>query len=307
MFIRKEINLKVPATTGNVGPGFDCIGLAVDIWNSISVSFNSKELIINNNGIDKDSYQSIEIEKNLILSGIEEVYPKFDKSKIKLINENSIPFSSGLGSSAAALCAGLFIGNILNDNKYTLEELNQKAISIEGHPDNVSPCFFGGLTISIFNSDTNNWVVKKINVPNELNIMIFVPNFISNTNVSRNKLPSSISRQSAVYNISRTALLIHCFSTNDLSLLSQATKDSIHQDARLEEFPQMKSIMKAASVAGALGSIVSGSGPSVMIFSNGNEFTIDYEVKEAARRHNLEGKLILTKPSNNGISYSNQI
>ena len=90
-------------------------------------------------------------------------------------------------------------------------------------------------------------------------------------------------------------------------MLSQATKDSIHQDARLEEFPQMKSIMKAASEAGALGSIVSGSGPSIMIFSNGNEFTIDYEVKEAARKHNLEGKLILTKPSNNGISYSNQI
>ena len=99
-------------------------------------------------------------------------------------------------------------------------------------------------------------------------------------------------------------MLIDSLHRNDLTLFNQATKDSLHQDVRLEGFPEMKSIMNAAMEGGALGTIVSGSGPSIMIFSNGNEFTIDYELKEAARKHNLEGNTIITKPSNQGIVLS---
>ncbi|MBM01788.1 MAG: homoserine kinase [Chloroflexi bacterium] len=304
MLKSKEITLKVPATTGNVGSGFDCIGLAVDIWNSLSISFNSDNLIIENTGVSKDSYDSIKVEDNLIITGILEAYPKFDISKIKIFSENQIPYSNGLGSSAAALCSGLLIGNYLNENKFSLEDLNEKAIRIEGHPDNVTPCLFGGLTISVFDDVNNKWIVRKINTPKELNIMIFTPDFISNTNTSRKKLSKSVSRLSAVYNISRVALLIDSLHRNDLTLFNQATKDSLHQDTRLQDFPEMKSIMNAAIEGGALGTIVSGSGPSIMIFSNGNEFTIDYEIKEAARKHNLEGNTIITKPSNQGILLS---
>ncbi len=304
MLINKEISVKVPATTGNVGSGFDCIGLAVDVWNSLSISFNSDKLIIENSGVNNSSYESIKTKDNLIITGIQAVCPEFDISKIKISSENTIPFSSGLGSSAAALCSGLLIGNHLNDNKFSLEDLNEKAIKIEGHPDNVTPCFFGGLTISIFNEENNKWITRKIDVPSELNIIVFTPNFISNTNNSRKKLPKSVPRSAAVYNISRAALLIDSLNKNDFTLLNEATKDSLHQDTRLEGFPEMKSIINSAMDGGALGAIVSGSGPSIMIFSKGNEFTIDYEIKEAARKHNLEGSIILTKPSNQGILLS---
>ena len=304
MLNNKEISLKVPATTGNVGSGFDCIGLAVDVWNSLLISFNSDNLVIENKGVSKDAYDSIKVKDNLIITGILEACPGFDISKIKIFSENQIPYSNGLGSSAAALCAGLLIGNYLNENKFSLEDLNEKAIKIEGHPDNVTPCLFGGLTISVFDDLNNKWIVRKIDIPKELNVMVFTPDFISNTNTSRKKLPKSVSRLSAVYNISRVALLIDSLHRNDLALLNQATKDSLHQDVRLEGFPEMKSIMNAAMEGGALGTIVSGSGPSIMIFSNGNEFTIDYEIKEAARKHNLEGNTIITKPSNQGIVLS---
>ena len=100
----------------------------------------------------------------------------------KILSENEIPFSNGLGSSAAALCTGLLIGNHLIGNKFSLEDLNEKAIKIEGHPDNVTPCLFGGLTISVFNDEKDKWIVRKIDVSSELNIMVFTPNFISNTN-----------------------------------------------------------------------------------------------------------------------------
>ena len=134
--------------------------------------------------------------------------------------------------------------------------------------------------------------------------MVFTPNFISNTNNSRKKLSKSVTRSAAVYNISRVALLIDSLNKKDFTFLNEATKDSLHQDTRLEGFPEMRSIMNAAIDGGALGAIVSGSGPSVMIFTKGNEFTIDYEIKEVARKHNLDGNIILTKPSNQGIILS---
>ena len=304
MLINKEISIKVPGTTGNVGSGFDCIGLAVDIWNSLSISFNSDKLIIKNSGVNNNAYESIKIKDNLIITGIQAVCPEFDISKIKILSENEIPFSNGLGSSAAALCTGLLIGNHLIGNKFSLEDLNEKAIKIEGHPDNVTPCIFGGLTISVFNDEKDKWIIRKIDVSSELNIMVFTPNFISNTNNSRKKLSKSVPRSAAVYNISRVALLIDSLNKKDFAFLNEATKDSLHQDTRLEGFPEMRSIMNAAIDGGALGAIVSGSGPSVMIFTKGNEFTIDYEIKEVARKHNLDGNIILTKPSNQGIILS---
>ncbi len=297
----KNITITVPATTGNVGPGFDTLGMAVEIFNIIKVSFDSKNLSIKNTGVDKEKYQGIALKDNLIIEGIKSISPDFDISQLSIESKNMIPLGGGLGSSAAALCAGLLIGNYIQKENYSIDQLNQKAIAIEGHPDNVTPCFFGGLTISINEDNTKRWISQKIELPEDLNILIYVPNFSSNTNKSRKNLPNSLSRKDAVYNIGRTALLINCFINNNFEMLKLATQDSLHQETRLKEFPEIKSIILAALSGGALGAILSGSGPSIMVFSKGNEFTINYEIKEAARKHNLEGSIILTKPNNQGI------
>ena len=296
----EEITIRVPGSTGNVGPGFDCLGLAVDVWNYITIK-RSNNFEIVNRGIGKDRYDEIPNEQNLIARGIKIANPEIDLNKIKIINENNIPFAGGLGSSAASISGGLFLGNHLLGNKLSNDDLMQMAVAIEGHPDNATPCIFGGLTISFYDEKKSRWMYKKINIKDTLNIMTFVPNFISETNQSRKKIPKKILLKDAINNMSRVALLIDSLISGDYSLLNEATQDFIHQNIRLENFPEIKYLMDYAIEAGALGAILSGSGPTLMVFSEGKEFTIDYELKEAARKHNLDGKVTLSKPSNKGI------
>ena len=296
-----EITIKIPGSTGNVGPGFDCIGLAVNIFNEISIKKSDKNFEIENNGVSKEKYDEIPYEQNLIVKGIKLSYPEINLEKYKIINDNNIPYAGGLGSSAASISGGLFIGNYLSGSKLSYEDLMQMAVAIEGHPDNATPCIFGGLTISYYSDNESRWKYKKINIKDNLNIMTFVPNFSSETNASRKKIPQNIPLNNAVNNMSRVALLIDSISSGDYTFLNDATQDYIHQNIRLESFPKIKYLMASAMEAGALGAILSGSGPTLMVFSEGKEFTIDYELKEAARKHNLDGKVILTKASNEGI------
>ena len=301
MIPKDEITIKIPGSTGNVGPGFDCIGLAVNIFNEISIKKSDKNFEIENNGASKEKYDEIPYEQNLIVKGIKLSYPEIDLDKYKIINDNNIPYAGGLGSSAASISGGLFIGNYLSGSKLSSEDLMQMAVAIEGHPDNATPCIFGGLTISYYNDNKSRWMFKKINIKNNLNIMTFVPNFTSETNTSRKKIPQNIPLNNAINNMSRVALLIDSISSGDYTFLNDATQDYIHQNIRLESFPKIKYLMASAMEAGALGAILSGSGPTLMVFSEGKEFTIDYELKEAARKHNLDGKVTLTKASNEGI------
>ena len=117
MLEEKKITIEVPASTGNVGPGFDCIGLAVDIWNKVTIEKSDGTFEILNQGISKEKYDSIPIKENLITKGILLACPEIDLNKFKIISENNIPFAGGLGSSAASISAGLIIGNHLSGNK----------------------------------------------------------------------------------------------------------------------------------------------------------------------------------------------
>ena len=301
MIPKDEITIKIPGSTGNVGPGFVCIWQPGNIFKKNIFKKSYKNFEIENNGVSKEKYDEIPYEQNLIVKGIKLSYPEIDLDKYKIINDNNIPYAGGLGSSAASISGGLFIGNYLSGSKLSYEDLMQMAVAIEGHPDNATPCIFGGLTISYYSDNESRWKYKKIKIKNNLNIMTFVPNFSSETNASRKKIPQNISLNNAVNNMSRVALLIDSISSGDYTFLNDATQDYIHQNIRLESFPKIKYLMAAAIEAGALGAILSGSGPTLMVFSEGKEFTIDYELKEAARKHNLDGKVTLTKASNEGI------
>ena len=168
--------------------------------------------------IDDDSKVNLEnfisnlIELNV---NVEEI----DLNNFKIISENNIPFAGGLGSSAASISAGLLIGNHLSGNKLNNDDIMQMAIAMEGHPDNATPCIHGGLTISFYDETKSRWIYKKIETNSDLNIMTFVPNFISETNQSRKKIPSEVLLKDAVNNISRVALLIDSLKSGDYSYL----------------------------------------------------------------------------------------
>ena len=185
---------------------------------------------------------------------------------VRIKCHNEIPISRGLGSSAAAIVGGLVAANELSDTRLSQERILDIAAKIEGHPDNVTSALLGGCQIVVNNESTH--VVSKVPIPESLNVIIFIPDIIMETDDTRKQLPANITREDAIFNIGRVALLINSLATGSLANLEIATKDRLHQPIRQENFPPMKTIINAAIRAGALGAFLSGSGSSVIALAN---------------------------------------
>ena len=294
-----EIEVNVPASSGNIGSGFDCVGIAVDICNKITLTQDinsSKPPTIKYSG--EKSYKKIPNQDNLTLIQLKNFIDN-NINGISINCNNNIPLSRGLGSSSAAIAAGLLLGSTLkNQQKTSLKKLIEIGINEEGHPDNIAPTMIGGCVISVLNN--KEWGFSKVSIAEDLNVIIYIPEMEFETKKSRSLLNPLIDRKNAVFNIGRVALLINSLNNKEYSLLKLATQDMIHQDARLENFKEMKYILNSGLDAGALSGFVAGSGPSIIFFSKGREMTIKYELLECARKHNLKGRVIITKPTNKG-------
>ena len=297
----KSVTVKTPATTANLGPGFDCLGMAVDLWIELIVEEGDFNIEIQGEGENQIPNDS----RNLIVTGLESIFTYIGKKpkKFSYKCKNSIPFSRGLGSSSAAIVSGLLAGAVLSGEDFSKETLVNLAAEIEGHPDNVAPAIYGGFTVGV--KDQTKWIIDEVKVPNELNAVLFIPDFCIETHQSRSNLPSTYSRSDLIYNVGRVALLINAFSKNDLSLLNIATKDKIHQPYRSGSIPGFKVITRAAINGGAFGVYISGSGPTIVALTTGNEVTVRYEIAEAARLSQIDGKSVIIPISKNGASVIN--
>lgn len=255
------IKVKVPATTANMGPGFDCIGMALTMYNIVYAEKIEKGLEI----IIQDGNPSIPTdENNLIYKTICYFYDNIGQPVpgIRLIQQDSIPHTRGLGSSAACIVAGLHIANAMSQSFFSKEELVQMAAQIEGHPDNTTPALLGGMTIGAMNEKDMKYV--KIRVPDTLHFAVMIPEFTLSTELAREALPKSVSLQDAVFNASRAALLTVSMLTGDMDNLEMATQDSLHQPYRSALIPNMDSILRQAKSCGAKGTYLSGAGPTLL-------------------------------------------
>lgn len=292
----KNITIKVPATTANMGPGFDCLGMALDIWNSIEIKVGTPNFAIHGQG----HKQLPSGKNNLIYKSL--TFPfnhcgqEVPEMSINCYNE--IPLSKGLGSSSAAIVAGLLAGNELCQNPLEKKQLLEIATELDGHPDNVSAALLGGCQIVIQNQ--NQLVTSGLQVPTNLGAVIFIPNSSNPTRKARAILPRNISREDAVYNIGRMGLLTKALATNDFKQLWLGTQDTLHQPAREKMFPHMKNIFKAAMDAGALGVFLSGAGSSILALTKDRETTVGYEMSDAAARFGVDGTIKITHPTNLG-------
>ncbi|KXK15255.1 MAG: homoserine kinase [Chloroflexi bacterium OLB14] len=290
------IKIRVPATSANLGPGFDCLGLALDIWNEIS--FESAEKMshfVIGEGAEKLNKGF----RNLLTKSFALVHSVCGKklSTVKIEASNKIFMSSGLGSSAAAIVAGLCGANEILNKPLSENDLLKLATETEGHPDNVAPALLGGLLTSIITRDEIIW--RRYEMP-EWTIVIVNPQVEWLTKTARAVLPKSISRTDAVFNIGRTALVIDALRNGDLSLLQKVMDDRIHQPYRLKHISGGTSAYKIAKTFGA--AALSGAGPSIINF-------VEATSAEKARREiinifeerGIETKSIVTKPSNQGV------
>lgn len=292
------VRVLAPATTANLGPGFDCLGMSVDLWNRLDVlpagSDRNTPLV----EVIGEGAGELPIDNgNLVYQAMEFLFREAEESlpPLRLICHNQVPLSRGLGSSAAAIASGLVAANALCRHSFPPNELLEMAATIEGHPDNVAAAILGGLRLVI--SDQNRLYTVPISVPSEVHAVLLVPEVRIATEDARRVLPDLVSVADAVYNLGRIALLVAGMTTNHPEYLRVATQDRLHQPYRQAIFPEMKLIFKAARDAGALGVFLSGSGSTIMALTQGREMTVAYEMAEAARQAELEYRVEVTKPT----------
>jgi homoserine kinase len=218
--------------------------------------------------------------------------------KVTLECENNIPLSRGLGSSSAAIVGGLVAGNEYAGRPLGKNELVRIAAEMEGHPDNVVAACLGGMQIGIY--DKEDLITAAVSVPENISVVLYVPDVSMPTEEARNILDSNISRDDAVFNIGRAALIVQSMLTGELANLRYATQDVIHQPYRQEIFFPMKNIIRAAMEAGALGAFLSGAGSTILALCTEREYTIGYEMADAGMKSGLSGEIVVTKPSSLG-------
>ncbi len=262
------IKIKVPATTANVGPGFDSVGIALNIFNSLTV----KKLETDQEFIWPTDTIPFPESDNLILQACHYVLKKHPDKRIGFsiqMDECNIPISRGLGSSAAAIVAGLFAANFLLDDYYDIEDIITFATDLEGHPDNVVPAILGGMVISTV--ENNEVLHSTVQFPKDIIFNVMVPDFKLSTSLAREVLPLSYSRNECVLNISRVSMLINSLIIGDYDKIRPCLKDAIHQPYRLSLINNSQLIMQQAKELNALGEFISGAGPTLIALTLTND------------------------------------
>lgn len=261
-----KLKIKTPATTANLGPGFDCLGAALYLYNEfeINVVQNKQKLRIETDGVDKELISKNE--NNILYKAIKKIFDitKNDIPSLEIYIKNNIPLKRGLGSSATAYVAGVVVGNLLCGEPLSENELLNIAFELEGHPDNIVPCMFGGLCISSVVEERIKFI--KIPLPNDISVLTIIPQQKISTEDARKILPREISFKDAVKNISNVAMLVSSFITKKYELLKYATKDYLHQPYRKELMPWMNEVFEICLDNKALCCMLSGSGSSIVSF-----------------------------------------
>jgi homoserine kinase len=258
------LHLRLPATSANLGPGFDSLGLAMALYLTIDAAISDTGAFsIDATGRNADLCSVIE--NNLILTTYVDVLANAGKlsPRLHLRLHNEIPLGMGCGSSAAALVAGVMLANHFGELHWTDDQILEEACRREGHPDNVAACFLGGMTVSsIYKNQVKTATYKeKLN----WNLLLALPSASLSTSKARALLPDHYSRADTVANIQATALLVSAFALKREDLLVAAMQDRIHQPYRMEACPLLPRLLPLTETDGILGVALSGAGPSVLL------------------------------------------
>lgn len=258
---QQGVTVKVPASTANMGPGFDTIGMAFQLYTVIHMETASETKIT----VSGDHLASLATDKsNLIYQVAAHLYQSLNRQVPELAIEVSseIPLTRGLGSSAAAVVGALVAANILAGKPYTMDQLFSMSAHIEGHPDNVGASFFGGIIVSTMPIEETEVPYVRLPVPDSLRVLAVIPDFWLSTDKARSALPDSYEKKDVVFTLGHSSLLVAALAQNRLDLLAEAMQDKIHQSYRASLIPGLSEILSDAGSHGALGTALSGAGPT---------------------------------------------
>jgi homoserine kinase len=280
-----SVRVRVPATSANLGPGFDCLGIALDLWGIISLEAGA------NGGNAEPMAQ-------MALRAAQQVFDAAKREapgELKARYAGDIPIARGLGASAIARVGGALAANAMSGQPFDREELLAIATDLEGHADNVAPALFGGLQVAVI--DGTGVLHMGVSPPAGLSAVLFVPDLRMPTRESRKLLPSQLSRGDAIQNTARAALMVAAMAAGRFDLLEAATQDRLHQNPRSKLFPAMFAIFDAAKAAGAHCAYLSGGGSTICALASGNEQGIADAMTEAARARKTQGYSLTTRPT----------
>ncbi len=284
----RPFHLRLPATSANLGPGFDALGLAMALYLTIDAivapSFHIK-------AAGRDADLCSRLKDNLILRTYDEVLTSAGHESIPYLTldiQNEIPLGMGCGSSAAALLAGVLLANHYGNLNWTTQQILDEACRREGHPDNVAACYMGGMTASYMSK--KHVITATCGQNLTWNLLLALPSTSLATEKARALLPATYSRADAVANIQATALLVAAFAQNRPELLHMAMRDRIHQPYRMEACPLLPLLLPLSGHSGVLGVALSGAGPSVLVIAESAAVaaTLPQIIREAANDPTLE-------------------
>ncbi len=281
------LTLRLPGSTSNLGPGFDVLGLALGIHNRATVS-ESKDGHTRVT-VTGEGQASLPVDgTNLFVKAATRTAKEIGKSlpPLEVRTENTIPLARGLGSSSTAIAGGVLSANRLLGDPLDTHDVVQLASRIEGHPDNVSPCILGGLTISSMNESGRVIYVRAIPA-GELEAIVAIPDFELITEDARNALPEEVPHQDAVYNVGNACLVTAALLTGHPDVLCEAMDDRLHQPYRAGLIPGYHDVCTAAREAGALNVTISGAGPTLFALAESDGRRVADAMVAAWRSHDI--------------------
>lgn len=278
------VTVTVPATTANLGPGFDCLGAALTLSNQFRFSLLPPDAeSVNITAIGAEAAHVTTDADNLVYQAFVKVYQQLKQvpPPVKIEIQLGVPLARGLGSSATAIVGGLVGANVLAGSPLTVDEVMQLAIAIEGHPDNVVPALVGGCRLAATSIDTG-WEICEIPWHRSIVPIVAIPSFELSTKLARQVLPTTYSRADAIFNVAHLGLLLRGLATGNGKWLQAAMQDRIHQPYRQALIPGYETVQTAALKAGAYGVVISGAGPTLLALTEPRTATAVSEVIAAA-------------------------
>ncbi|MFC1555745.1 homoserine kinase [candidate division KSB1 bacterium] len=295
-----KLQIRVPASTGNLGAGIDVIGLAVKLYLNVSVEltgFKRQDVVFSGEGSEIITRSS-----NLVLKTIRHILKKYNSPipGFRLSIENSIPVKRGLGSSGAARLAGVISANFLGGLKLSDTQIISEAILLEGPPDNINSQFTGGMTSSLV-LENGTTLYRRCRFPSDVTLVFAVPDFLVSTSDGRKILPKNYPLKDAVYNMQRVALMMDAVRSRDFELMSLLVGDRLHQRYRAKLIPGLQEILAFEPGNGLIGTVLSGSGPTVCALAAYNSEKIGARMKKVFRQLNINAEIKHLKADNSGV------
>lgn len=298
-----HLRIRVPGSTSNLGPGFDCLGMALDLELAVEVWTIPAGLQIEAGGSER-AHVPVH-SANLVYASLCRVLRRAGKPNlgVRLRIDNDIPMSRGLGSSGAAILAGVVAGHLLaSDAPPDPQAVLRDAVEIEGHPDNVAPALLGGLVASALDGEQVHAI--RLPLPADLDVLLVVPDYEVSTEAARLLLPHSVPLADAVFNLSRLGLFLGSLCSSELGLLRHSMQDRLHQAHRLPMVPGLAAALDALLAdPNCAGAALSGSGPTLVAFWRGAGSEAGRTAVEALQRQGVRAEVRRARPQPSGARW----